>query len=418
MTSGAASQPIHIGFLARDFLKWGGGVWFIQNLLRGLATVSPDQARVTIFVPSDHTPRIVLGRFARRIRQTLVQPRLALQTLTATSPERALWCRGISEMKAVIPRIVVYDGSEVDLIRHCRSEAIDVLMPVMTPLRGASIPWVGYLYDCQHRHYPEFFAPNEIEGRDRAFKTMLQCAPVVFTNAKAVVEDLETFFPEPRSKLFSLPFAPLVREDELYRARNGIADASLRDASGAYYFIVCNQFWIHKDHVTALRAFAQFRSASHRQDFRLVCTGLTSDYRVPGHFERLVALATELKINSKVLFTGYIDRTDQQALLFSAQALIQPTLFEGGPGGGAASDAIALGVPCILSDIAVNRELQHPLATFFKVGDAASLAKAMESIAAAGPKRPSTAELLRSSRERAQQLGVSLLGLARTALAS
>ena len=37
-----------------------------------------------------------------------------------------------------------------------------------------------------------------------------------------------------------------------------------------------------------------------------------------------------------------INKKDQLSLIRSAKALIQPTLFEGGPGGGSCRDAISL----------------------------------------------------------------------------
>ena len=81
----SARQPMHIGFLAKDFLSWRGGVWFIQNLLCGLASMPPHALRLTIFVPSDSTPRVLLRRIAQRLRQAAAQPSRALSTLTAPS---------------------------------------------------------------------------------------------------------------------------------------------------------------------------------------------------------------------------------------------------------------------------------------------------------------------------------------------
>lgn len=407
-------KPLHIGFLAKDFLSWRGGVWFVQNLLCGLVVLPSQDVTVTLFVPSDSTPRIFLRRLAQRLKKALRQPSHAWSALTSPSAERSLWTLGVQELTAILPRIVIYDGSESDLLRRSRLAGVDVLMPVMTPLENSDIPWVGYLYDCQHRHHPEFFSAAERAVRDRNFELMLQRADVVFANARAVIADLQTFFPDGHSKLFSLPQAPLIRESELRRIGND-GDRGHLDVGESDYFIVCNQFWIHKDHQTAFRAFARFVAMPNRAACRLVCTGLTEDYRFPGHFGRLKALVEELGIADRVVFTGYIDRTEQLALVHSALAVLQPTLFEGGPGGGAASDALALGVPCILSDIPVNLELQDPLAFFFRVGNPESLAEALESVAASPPARPSKEALLDANLRHARLLGDSLVALATVA---
>jgi glycosyltransferase involved in cell wall biosynthesis len=44
-------------------------------------------------------------------------------------------------------------------------------------------------------------------------------------------------------------------------------------------------------------------------------------------------------------------------LIENASCLIQPTLYEGGPGGGAVYDAYMYGIPIILSDIEINNEV-------------------------------------------------------------
>jgi glycosyltransferase involved in cell wall biosynthesis len=412
------SSPIHIGFLARDFLKWGGGVWFIQNLLRGLATLPRSEVRISVLVPSDRAVRLRARRLAGRFKRAALHPTQAWRHLFGSAAaERTLWEKGVEQLTAIVPECIVFNGSDDDLMRQCSAIGIDVLLPVMTPPARSSVPLVGYLYDCQHKHYPQFFGSKEITRRDHAFTNMLSQCSVVFANAYDVVDDVRRWYPGGKAELFSLPFAPLILDEELARTVRDAPEIQRSVASGAPYFIICNQFWVHKDHATAYRAFARFSQDPTRRHWRLVCTGLTEDYRAPGYFAELEALVSKLGIAERVVFTGYIERSRQQALLYGAVALLQPTLFEGGPGGGAASDAIALGVPCVLSDIAVNRELSDPLALFFRVGDPASLALAMEEVIQRPSGRPTTARLLENSRNRARILGETLRALAEKALA-
>lgn len=394
-------------------------MWFIQNLLRGLATLSAAEVRITVLVPSDHTARLLARRFAGRLKRAVLHPSQARHHLFGgAAPERSIWTRGVEQLNAIVPDLIVFDGSDEDLIRRCSELDIDVLLPVFSPPAKSSIPWVGYLYDCQHKHYPQFFDSKEIASRDRAFDNMLNQGSVVFANAQAVISDLRRFFPEVKAELFSLPFAPLILEEELAATVRDWQEAQHSVTGGAPYFIVCNQFWVHKDHATAFRAFARFTEDPARRNWCLVCTGLTQDFRVPDYFGELTALVAELGIAKRVMFTGYVERSRQQSLLYGATALLQPTLFEGGPGGGAASDAMALGVPCLLSDISVNRELSDPLATFFRVSDPEALAIAMEEVVRHPPSRPAAAQLLQNSRDHARHLGETLRTLAEKALAA
>ena len=72
-------------------------------------------------------------------------------------------------------------------------------------------------------------------------------------------------------------------------------------------------------------------------------------------------------------------KTEQIDLLKGAVAVIQPTLCEGGPGGGAVYDAVSLGIRAIVSDIPINRELSdETTVAFFSTGDPEALAEAME----------------------------------------
>jgi glycosyltransferase involved in cell wall biosynthesis len=100
----------------------------------------------------------------------------------------------------------------------------------------------------------------------------------------------------------------------------------------------------------------------------------------------------------------------------SAVALVQPSLFEGGPGGGAVFDAVSLGVSCIVSDIKVNRELNDPIVTFFNALDAASLAEEM--LKALNPRverrSPLPLELMAAGVCRRQNCGNSLLNVIRS----
>lgn len=55
--------------------------------------------------------------------------------------------------------------------------------------------------------------------------------------------------------------------------------------------------------------------------------------------------------------------------------LIQPSLFEGGPGGFSVYEAIAMGKPILVSDIKVNKEIIYKKKLIFKKKSAKDLSK-------------------------------------------
>ena len=88
--------------------------------------------------------------------------------------------------------------------------------------------------------------------------------------------------------------------------------------------------------------------------------------------------------------------------------VLQPTLFEGGPGGGAVHDAISLGVPSIVSDIPVNKEIKAENVYFFKTKDAEDLSKKMHNLIVNSPSKPSKEKLLLLRKENLLKTGRSL----------
>lgn len=142
------------------------------------------------------------------------------------------------------------------------------------------------------------------------------------------------------------------------------------------YFIISNQFWLHKSHLTAFRALKML-SDNTPENIALVCTGNTEDSRDAAYFASLKEEIRRMGIENRVHFLGYISKKEQIGILLQAIALIQPTLFEGGPGGGATYDAIAFGKQAIISDIDINKEIDNPLVTFFQVGNERDLSEKM-----------------------------------------
>ena len=95
---------------------------------------------------------------------------------------------------------------------------------------------------------------------------------------------------------------------------------------------------------------------------------------------------------------------------------MQPTLFEGGPGGGSVYDAIALGVPSIVSDIPINREIVSKFTDvqFFKPKDSKSLSELMRRFTQQERTRPNYELLFQSSKLNIELLGENLVSVLST----
>lgn len=343
--------------IASGFDNWGGGVDFIRHILSGLVRLKQRQ-NMEIYVLWSPAVRDFPGVF---------------EDVFGMAPDLSG-----NYILADINALPAY----LQAIRP------DLILPSMHDL-GTNIgcPWVGYIFDYQHKYLPSLFQPEEAKARDHLFSNILRHSSATMVNSRAVKNDIHHFHPEFSGRVYALPFAPIhpaitVDGDEIFDKYRLTRP----------YFIICNQFWVHKDHLTAFKAFAAALAAMERNDIDLICTGNQKDYRMPDYFDYLTEELLKLGLQDNLRVLGHIPKQDQLALLAKAEALIQPTMFEGGPGGGAVYDALTLGVPIIVSDIPVNLELEGNNIAFFKVHDETELAKRIIEHTLVPPERPNPAD--------------------------
>lgn len=163
--------------------------------------------------------------------------------------------------------------------------------------------------------------------------------------------DILKFFPNCKAQIFVLPFKPF--QKPTINVDNTLKKYNLPNK----YFIIANQFWTHKNHITAFEALEQVYCKGYI-DIHIVCTGKMEDYRDPNHIVELGKRINEMHCKKNIHFLGYIPKDEQIEVMRKASGLIQPTLFEGTPGGGSVYNALCLGLTCLVSDIPVNREIQ------------------------------------------------------------
>jgi glycosyltransferase involved in cell wall biosynthesis len=320
----------------------------------------------------------------------------------------------IGRMKEAHPALEVRYATGLDdgLAEAVADLHIDaVFLAMRAPTSRPACALIGYVPDYQHRHLPHLFSPKERIERDEVFSRLVHSSHGMAMNARAVADDMRHFTPEPLPSLHVLPFCPALNADWLGDRPELLSAYAI---SGPY-FIVCNQFWIHKDHLTAFRAFAEI--AKWHPNVSLVCTGGTTDGRDPTYFRKLEAESAKLGLGSRLRLLGHVPKRDQIELLKHAVALVQPTLFEGGPGGGSTYEAVALGLRVLLSDLPVNREIDDGDVRFFPPGDHVSLSKLMKVALEEEPIRSTPEELVSKSNARLKRYGEAIWASVTAAIA-
>ena len=127
------------------------------------------------------------------------------------------------------------------------------------------------------------------------------------------------------------------------------------------YFIISNQFWVHKNHKIILETVKAFKNEF--KDIIFVFTGKEFDKRNPHYTSELKNYIKENNLTQYFKFLGFIKREEQLLLMKYSIAIVQPSLFEGWST--VVEDAKALNHSIILSDIPIHREQMEHNCLFF-----------------------------------------------------
>jgi glycosyltransferase involved in cell wall biosynthesis len=413
---------LNIAIYTLDF-QWAGGIDLLHGLVKGLLTQEKRRCSVFILVHDPSVPAIKsIYRKLTDVARTAVELSRNPSAIKSISPFKKDSQVNNDDYQQINNIKEIFSKEDVEIIYYndygyegklnaLQSIKADVVLPVL--LNGfppsCPVPWVGYLFDFVYKYYTHLYTKEFCLRTDINYATTLLNAKSVIVNSKATHDDLNKFIPYAKSEIYNLPFAPYTNES-IYNAAVAESDILEKYKIVHPYFVISNQFWLHKSHETAFEALRILRNEQGNH-IEIVCTGRMTD--LSGTDERkkqLLQHVENLGLTNAIHFLGHIPKTDQLALMLRSVAVLQPTLFEGGPGGGAVYMAVANGVPAIISDIEVNKEIQNEsLVTFFKASDANDLAIKMGE-ALTVQREIVMYEILRlNNKERLTQLGDTLI---------
>lgn len=216
---------------------------------------------------------------------------------------------------------------------------------------------IFWIPDLQEKYLPNFFSPEEVENRHECYENMVALNhPIVFSS-HAALKDFKTFYPDSKNQKQIIPFA--VVHPDLWSKNCKEVKAKYR-IEGEYFFSP-NQFWQHKNQIAIIEAAKILKDKGIA--IKIIFTGKEHDYRNPDYVSNLKQKVVDYELEKEIIFLGFIDRIDQLILMKNAQAVIQPSLFEGWST--VVEDAKALNQTLIVSNIAVHQEQLEDKAYFF-----------------------------------------------------
>jgi glycosyltransferase involved in cell wall biosynthesis len=352
--------PPHIGLIALD--RWRGGIIYTHNLVRALARL-----------PENERPRITL--FCRGTSELFEEVADLADKVVVYESFLDRVFRGTrfeidaQRVHASLAAAVLRDAAP-ELAKVARRERVEVMFPVSVSYTSRLPAAIAWIPDLQHCFLPEFFSRLVRAARDKSFPALLRDPNRhVVLSSRCALDDAARAYGTPSAKTHILHFTTVPLPSWFQDPAPFVAKYNLPPI----YFIICNQFWIHKDHFTAFAAVAKLKSQGLRVD--LVCTGPTQDNRHPEFFPKLKSEIKALGIEQQVHILGMIPREDQICLIRASQAVLQPSQFEGWST--VIEDARSVGKPVIASDFPVHLEQNVPGSSFFHLGDADACARAI-----------------------------------------
>lgn len=269
--------------------------------------------------------------------------------------------------------------------------------------------WGGWIPDFQYKHLPHLFSDEEYKSRETRNKNLAEQSPILAFSSQNALNDYKNFFPKNANNAYLLRFVSNANPN--WFADDAIAVQQKFNLPDNF-FIVCNQFWKHKDHETVIKAMSFLKQKGI--EITVVCTGATEDFRNPDYYPSLIKLSKELGVEKQLKVLGFISRNDQIQLIRRSMAIIQPSQFEGWST--VVEDGRSLGKHIFLSDFDVHLEQNPPNTWFFEMGNAVDLASKIEhnlSKIDAGPNKENEAKAFLENQSLMKGYGLNFVKMAR-----
>jgi glycosyltransferase involved in cell wall biosynthesis len=385
-------QHLTIAF-AQLGTDWQGGQALVVNAISALHKLS--SARVKIYVLGDHSAQSTAYAHATG----------ADGIVAYTPPARSSLSRITS---AALIRLKSYN---LTLEQALLGQGVQALVCESVVWQLGKIASIGWLWDFQHLHLPDFFDQTERARRERKFLQTMRLADRLLVT-DSVERDARMFAPAYAAKLRLI--RPLSAIDPAIYERDPRLVVQ-RFSLPQKFFYVPGQFWTHKNHrrlFQALRLLADRSVHPH-----VVLTGAPLDYRDPDHFPRLMRQVSEWRLTDQVHYLGTVERSWVFDLMRQTICVLNPSLFEGW--GYAVDEAAGVGKRILASDIAAHRDQAVPACELFDPTSTEELADKLSSIwqnAQPGPDVELEAAARARMPARLDALGTSLFDVLREAV--
>lgn len=331
--------------------KWTGGIIYLVNVSRILKFLNPeDQPELLVFYPNH------LKKYVDEINY---------EHVTKIEWEFPSIHKGFAQSILKRKNLFISEISEKynpDVIFPMHN------YPVKSKQNPAELCWYA---DLQHKYYPEFFTKRKRIERDFRIRYILKNAKHIVVSSNDVKNDFYKFYNVPNTIKFHVYHFVSIME--------GLPEIPISELLEKYklptnYFMVSNQFHKHKNHKVIFEALAKLKARG--KNVHVAITGRFPSEPNSPYLHELHNLINDNDLHDNISLLGLIPRGDQLLLMKYAQAILQPSLFEGWST--VIEDARSLQVPVIAADLKVNMEQLEEKGHYFSPHDSDKFAALME----------------------------------------
>ncbi len=346
-----SQQRTKLGILFDFQASWMGGVTYIINLVKTLNYLDDkDKPEVYFFYTEE------LEKFIDEVEY----PYIHLIKKTTPSIVKGFVSSWIKRKNVFVDDLI--NEYSLDSIFPNRN------YPIKTSTSAKVVAWYA---DLQHKYYPEFFTKETLIHRAIRLFFMLKNTNSLVVSSQAVKSDFDKFYRLRSSLVFHIYHFVSINENW--------TDISFKDLKHKYgvpdhYFMVSNQFHQHKNHKVVLEALTKLKLKGIIK--HVVFTGRFPKAKNAPHITELKQLILDNELSDNISMLEVIPRNDQIQLMKNAQAVIQPSLFEGWST--VIEDAISIQVPVIAASLPVNIEHLGDKGTYFDAHNTDQLSGILE----------------------------------------
>lgn len=345
---------MRIGILLTGDYGWAGGLYYSLNIIKLLreAAAAGQKLRVVVIVNNATPPELI---------DEVKNAHVEIVNLDHKSLLYKAYCKIAGKLTK----------SNVRFINDVNALRLDVLYPLISyedAHQKINCKIYYWIYDFQHKFLPALFTADEIRKRDTTFQQIAEKAQHIVLSSEDAKKHFYEFYPQSKANVSVYKFISLIRKVA--------AEEKLPAGIPENYYMVCNQFWPHKNHLVVLKAMALL--LARKEPVHVVFTGKYDDLRNKAYVDELQNYIAENGLQPFVTLTGFISRAEQTLLMQNARAMIQPSFFEGWST--VIEDAKALNKFLIVSDISINREQVSESVLFFTPSDESALAAHMSDL--------------------------------------